>query len=205
MDPQLISTCELIWAWAQSCLCKQVPQGLSVTPISLSQSPLPCDGHRKSPAGHSQCLGLTFQVRLLSSEETDHSLQLAELPVVGIDVCDAVNPGGKGRRNPKGQRETTVRQMLLDDNNCKKEISKKLLSEKSLPILLRVVSTLKSNSVAVSQTPPLNPTPINLTTVLSRALQHELTMQQSCSKSCQHFPVLWCVRCVPVPVQTITV
>lgn len=147
-------------------------------------------GTGKAPAGHSQCLGLTFQVRLLSSEETDHSLQLAELPVVGIDVCDAVNPGGKGRRNPKGQRETTVRQMLLDDNNCKKEISKKLWSEKSLPILLCVVSTLKSNSVAVSQTPALNPTPINLPTVLSRALQHELTMQQSCSKSCQHFPVL---------------
>lgn len=78
-----------------------MPQGHSLRLISLSQSPLPCDGYRKTPAGHFLCLGLTFQVRLLSSEETDHSLQLAELPVVGINVGDAVNPGGKARRNPK--------------------------------------------------------------------------------------------------------
>lgn len=63
-------------------------------------------GTGKAPAGHFQCLGLTFQVRLLPSEESDHSLQLAELPVVGIDVGDAVNPGGrKGRRNPKKGKE----------------------------------------------------------------------------------------------------
>lgn len=118
-----------------------MPQEFSLTPISLSQSPLPCDGYRKTPAGPSQCLGLTFQVRLLSSEETDHSLQLAELSVVGINVGDAVNPGGKGRRSPKGQRETTVKQMLLEDNNCKKKVSKKPWCAKPLP-LLHVVPTL---------------------------------------------------------------
>lgn len=105
MDPELISTCELIWAWVQCCLCEQVPQGLSLTPSACPSPPSLVTGTGEAQQG----LGLTFQVRLLSREETNHSLQLAEFSVVRINVSDAVNPGGKETENPKGQRETTVK------------------------------------------------------------------------------------------------
>jgi len=112
-----------------------VPQELILAPISLSQSPLLCDGYRKTPAGPFWCLGLTFKVRFLSGEETDHSLQLAELPVVWIDVGDAVNPGGEGRRSPQGQREGRVKQTLLGNNNCKQKFREEAWAAKILPLL----------------------------------------------------------------------
>lgn len=119
-----------------------MPQELSLTPINLSQSPLPRDGYRKTPARPFWCLGLTFQVRLLSGEETDHSLQLAELPMVRINVSDAVNPGGEGRRSPQGQRKEKPQssKWLLENNNCKQKFIEKAWAAKIL-LLLHAVPT----------------------------------------------------------------
>lgn len=36
---------------------------------------------------------LTLQFGVLPCQEEDHGLQLAELAVVGVNVCDAVDPG----------------------------------------------------------------------------------------------------------------
>lgn len=110
--------------------------------------------------------------------------------MVRINVSDAVNPGGTGRRNPKGQRETTVKQMVLGYSNCKKEVSKKPWSAESLP-LLHVVPTLNL-SVAVSQTLPLNQTPINLTAVLSRAAVFS-SISSQCAELFQILPTASCV------------